>query len=130
MFNRTPRESCRHIISKRPVQAASNKRCLHGGHTKHPHRRTKHPIPFWLPWTKLPARTKHSLLFLSPWTEYKFVKINYSQRRINKTANKGKMSSRKLDFLFMHIKFGLCEVPQPNKWLPSIAVNSLLLKHL
>ena len=40
------------------------------------------------------------------------------------------MSSRKLDFLFMHIKLGLCEVTQPIKCLPSIAVNSLLYKHL
>ena len=36
------------------------------------------------------------------------------------------MSSRKLDFLFMHIKLGLCDVTQPNKGLLSIAVNSLL----
>ena len=28
-------EFCRHIISKRPVQAASKKGCLHGGRPKH-----------------------------------------------------------------------------------------------
>ena len=52
-----PMEFCRHIISKRPVQAASKKGCLHGGRTKHSLGRQNIPYLFLPPRTKLPART-------------------------------------------------------------------------